>query len=716
MRPGKKILSALLAAIILTAPVSTAFPVAYAAENDAPAMTFDGEYELDSVVPYYVFFDTANPREVREKLEKKLLSTLGKRDLSDVTFKDLQKVTTLNLSGLELADVPTCINYMTNLRTLNLSNNLLRNDGISGLSLIGCTMLKNIDLSKNYLDRVPGWFVNERVTTKNIKENFIDGEDPRSIKITEASYYFMNDELINEDEIKNRILRSVRLNNNSLLPSFLFDYEEDAYVDGVYVNPDNQLDIVDWSQLAKYLTAVTDSTNKRVKIEKGGDVVVDITVRLFKDSTGDNTKTTVRFYLMDGTTTSAVKQRLDKLIEDCGKLKKEDYTENSWNAFDVALQTAKTLAEYSGADAAMLNNAMSMLNGAKSGLAPAASTVKKTIDELVKIGDSAAYKEENYTPTSWASFVNALDRLKALQNDANASFTEAQNAIKAFQNAQRGLQTAAIKIPNKVLKSDFEAIYGENVTKTYSGTTLNGMKYTWRFNGRDITLPAEFNPEVKNTDAAEESILLEAGSASRYRLFSTVQTTAFPGKGTLEFDVSNYADGNYYLYKWNNTEKRSKMVGTARVSDGTAYADVSEGGVYYISKNIWNFDLNSSRYAIDQKNKNIIIPLIGTHTVNTLRNNMDFGSSLEIVDHNGDTVSNVSVLYTGMTVNAPGGDKYTLKVNGDINNDNQYNVMDAVAIVKAIAEDGDKTLCDIDGNGRVDVNDAVRLIEYVFSH
>ncbi|MDE6726521.1 MAG: hypothetical protein K2J80_01115, partial [Oscillospiraceae bacterium] len=167
MRPGKKILSALLATIILTAPVSTAFPVAYAAENDAPAMTFDGEYELDSVVPYYVFFDTANPREVREKLEKKLLSTLGKRDLSDVTFKDLQKVTTLNLSGLELADVPTCINYMTNLRTLNLSNNLLRNDGISGLSLIACTLLKNIDLSKNYLDRVPGWFVNERVTTKN---------------------------------------------------------------------------------------------------------------------------------------------------------------------------------------------------------------------------------------------------------------------------------------------------------------------------------------------------------------------------------------------------------------------------------------------------------------------------------------------------------------------------------------------------------------------
>lgn len=715
MRPGKKILSALLAAIILTAPVSAAFPAAYAAENDPPALTFDGEYELDDSVPY-TFFETYNTSEVQEKLEKKLMSAMGKSNLYNTTFKDLQKVTTLNLSGMELVDVPACINYMTNLRTLNLSNNLLQNDGISVLSLIGCTVLKNIDLSRNYLDRVPGWFVNERVTTKNIKENFIDGEEPRSIKINESSYYFMNDELINEDELKNRILRSVRLSNNSLLPSFLFDYDEDAYADGVYVNPDNQLDIVDWAQLSKYLTAVPESANKRVKVEKGGDVIVDITIRLFKDSTGDNTKTTVRFYLMDGTSTSAVKQRLDKLIEDCGKLKKEDYTENSWNNFDVALQTAKTFAEYSGADASMLNNAMSMLNGAKSALAPAASTVKKTIDELVKIGESAAYKEENYTPASWTTFVNALNRLKALQSDNNASFSEAQSAIKAFQNAQRGLQSAAIKVPGKVAKSEFEAIYGENMTRSYSGTTLNGMKYTWNFNGRNITLPAEFNPEVKNTDAAEESILLEAGSASRYRLFSTVQTTAFPGKATLEFGVSNYPDGNYYLYKWNATEKRSKMVGTAKVSGGTASAELSEGGIYYISQNVWNFDLNSSRFAVDHGKKNIIIPLTGTYNVSTLRNSMDFGSSLEVADHNGDAASNVSVLYTGMTVNAPGGDKYTLKVNGDINGDNTYNVLDAVALINTIMDGGDKTLCDIDGNGRVDVTDVVRLINYVLSH
>lgn len=716
MKPGKKIISALLAAVLLTSPASAVFTSAYAAEDDEKKeKTFDGAHYLEDTVPDSYFY-TDQADDVIKSLEKKLLSALGKKDLNDVTFKDLQRPTTLNLSGLKLTEVPYCINYMTNLRTLNLSNNLLRNNGIGNLSLIGCTKLTNIDLSRNYLDRVPSWFVNERVTTKNIKENFIDGENPRSIKITDSTYYFMNDDLINEDELKNRILKSVRLNDGSLLPEFLFDYDGDAYVDGEFANKDNQLDIVDWSQLNSYLTTVSNSSNKRVKVEKGGDVIIDITVRLFKDSTGDNTKATVRFYLMDGTSTSSVKQRLDKLIEDCDKLKKDEYTENSWNNFDIALQTAKAIAAYSGSDASMLANSMSLLNSAKNGLTPAASTVKKTIDELVKIGGSSSYKEENYTPGSWADFTQALNRLKELQNDKNATFTEAQSAIKAFQSAQSRLISASLSVPAKVSKSDFEAIFGENLTRTYGGTTRDGKKYTWTFNGTDVTLPAEFNPEVKNTDAAEESILLEAGSASKYRLFAPVQTTAFPGKATLSIEVDNYADGSYYLYKWNTGEKRSKMVGTATVKDGKAVAVLSEGGVYYISKNIRNFELTSRRFKVDHSGKRIIIPLIGSYSVSTLKNSMDFGNYVEVADHNGDSVSNVSILYSGMTVNAPGGDKYTFKTSGDINSDNNYSLTDVTALLKLIVDGGDTMLADINGDGNVNTTDVTLLLDYVVNH
>lgn len=719
MKSGKRFLSVLLAAVLLTSTASHFIMPAYAAE-DTTAKTFDDKYDLDYPVYLTDLFDTDLDYDTADALEKKILSATNKKNIYDVTFKDLQRPTSLNLSGMKLTEVPECINYMTNLRTLNLSNNLLQNDGISKLTLVGCTKLTSIDLSRNYLDRVPGWFVNERVTTKNIKNNFIDGEEPRSIQLTDSTYYLMNGDKVNVDDLRNRILRSVRLGDNSLLPSFLFNYVDPAYVDGKFALANNQLDFVDWDQLRNYLTADTSTgagaQDMIVKVDKDKDTIIDITIRLFKDSTGDNTKATVRFYLMDGTSTSSVKQRLDKLIEDSKTLKKEDYTESSWDKFDVALQTAQAIASFSGSDASMLANAMSLLTNAKNGLTPSAATVKSTIDELVKIGGSSSYKEDNYTPESWASFTEALNRLKELQNNKNASVSEAQSAIKAFQSAQSNLRSASLSVPAKVAKSEFEAIFGENLVRSYSGTTRDGHKYTWRFNGRDIVAPAEFNPEVKNTDAAEESILLEAGSASRYRLFSTVQTTAFPGKATLELAVDNYADGSYYLYKWNSTEKRSKMVGTATVADGIAFAEISEGGVYYISKNVRNFELTSRRFNIDHSTKSVVIPLIGSYTVSALKTSMDFGSYIEVADQNGDPASNVSTLYAGMTVNAPGGDKYTFKTSGDINKDNQYTIADITALLALTVNGGDTTYADVNGDGFINVTDVTLLLEYIVNH
>ena len=728
MKPVKKILSAMLAAVLLTASVSGgSTPLTVYAAEETEEWTYDNEHLLTDPVDPYSFEIDFDPdfysdndefTDILEALEKRLLSAVGKSNISNVTYRDLQRVSSLNLSGMKLTGVPSCVNYMTNLRTLNLSNNLLRYEALSNITLIACTKLTNIDLSRNYLDRVPGWFVNQRVTTKNIRQNFIEGEEPRSIKVTETTYYLMNGDVVDVDELKNRILRSVRLNDDTLLPSFLFNYVDDAYHGGALAVSSNQLDFVDWDQqLKSFFEDIANSAKKRVKVAAGNDKTVDVTIRLFKNSTGDNTKTTVRFYLMDGTGISSVKQNLRKLLDDCGELssKKADYTESTWERFDAALQTAQAIYDFSGSDAAMLASAMTQLSNAKNALTLSAATIKKTIDDLVKIGGLSPYKEENYTPESWAGFVSALNRLKELQNDKNASISAAQSAIKAFQSAQSKLVAASLDVPEKVTKAAFEAFYGENINRSYSGTTRDGAKYTWTFNGRDIVNLVEFNPEVKNTDAVEESILLEAGSASKYRLFSTVHTAAFPGKALLEIDVADYEDGSYYLYKWNNTEKRSKMIGTTTVNNGRASVMLEEGGVYYISKNIRNFDLTvtGTQFKLDNSTKTVVIPLLASRTVNQLRSSMDFGNYVEVRDQNGDTVSNVSTLYPGMTVNAPGGDKYTFKASGDLNNDNAYNIKDVAAIMEIVVNNGDTTYADINGDGVVNIADASRLLEYV---
>lgn len=712
MRSGKRILSVLLAAVISVSSAGGVLTTAYAAEDEEKIeYTFDGAHELEAYVGA-IYFYTDNTDEVQEKLEKRILNAVNKHDIEDITFKDLQRPTSLNLSGLELEELPACLNYMTNLRTLNLSDNRLQNSGLSKLNLIGCTKLTSINLSKNYLTRVPSWFINSRVTTRNIKENFITGEDPRSLKVLTDEYYYVSGEPFDEGSLKTRILDSVRFNDNSFLPDFLYNYDEPPYRDNDSYDENNpypyELDFAKWD-FSKYIDG-----DGNTKVES--DTFVDVTVCLFKDTESDNTNVTVRVYLLDGKSASSIRQRLEQLLKDYDaiKSKKADYTESSWNRLDMAQQTAAAIRDYPDADMEMLSTALSMLNSAMNGLDKAASTFKSTLDALVKVGGT--YKEADYTPSSWNSFKTALDKLKQLQSDKNATASQAQRAIKAFQKAQLGLLSTALKIPGTVPKSDFEQIYGENKTRTYEGTMVDGKKYSWTFNGRDITELADFKPEVKNTDAVEQNILLEAGSASKYRMFATVQTAALPGKATLEIETDGFADGNYYLYKWNTSEKRSKMTGTASVKDGKISVSLSEGGIYYISPNVRNFDLNSRRFKIDHKEKRVILPLLATYNVTTLRNSMDFGNYVEIADENGDSVSNVSTLYSNMTVKAPGGDAYTFKTSGDINNDNAYSFSDVSDLLSLVVNDGDTTYCDIDGDGNVNMTDVSRLLEYVISH
>lgn len=710
MKFGKRILSALLAAVITTSSASALFMTSYAAEETKEEKTFDGEHDLSDEVDYYTYFATDNnPSEVQEALEKRLLTALGKRDISDVTFKDLLRPSTLSLSGMELEELPACLNYMTNLRTLNLSNNRLRNDGLAKLNFIGCTKLTNIDLSKNYLSRVPGWFINSRVTKRDITGNFITGEEPRSLKALVEEYYYVNGEPFDEGGLKTRILDSIRFGDNSFLPDFLFDYDNPPYKNNEVYDQNTpypyELDFASWN----FSSFIDENGNTKVS----ADTYVDVTVCLFKDTTSANTKVTVRIFLLDGKSATSIKQRLDQLLAeyDSIKGKKSDYTEISWNKLDQAQQTAAAIREFEGSDTEMLSNALSMLNRAMNGLDKAASAFKSTIDALVKVGGT--YKKEDYSPYTWESFETALNSLKAMQSDKNATASQAQRAIKAFQKAQLGLSGSSLSVPAIIPKSDFEKIYGEDRNLTGSGTMPDGKKYSWTFNGRDVNNLADFNPELKDTDAVEENILIEAGSPSKYRMFATAQTAAFPGKATLEFDVSGYEDGKYYLYKWNTSEKRSKMVGTASVNSGKIIAEISEGGVYYVSPNVWNFDLNSSRFKIDHSKKAVAVPLLGTYNVTTLRNSMDFGSHVIVADQNGDTVSNVSTLYSGMTVRAPGGDKYTFVVSGDLNGDGAYDVRDVTAIIDSIAKNGDTFGCDVDGDGQVNVTDAVKLIDYI---
>lgn len=698
MCKGKKFLSVLLAAFICMSTVNiTALP-AYAAESSSTEVGYN-------------CFDTSNDNDVQEKLEAKLRSVLrlsSKRELGDVTYGELEKVTSLDLSGLELTDLPKCIEYMTNLTTLNLSNNMLQSDALRALDLSNCTKLKSVNLSSNYIDSVPRWAITEKITTRNLSNNFIKNENPRTIRVddTVLTHYFMEEDEIDLEEFKKRILDTVTFTNKVSskyveLPDFLYYDSNDLA---------NSKLFLDTSELQKYINA-----DSKIELPSGNktSLILTLTVTLCNCSEAE-----VRVYLLNGSDITTLNVQLSSLINEYDTLSKSksNYTDSSWSKYENAYTMAKAISNYTKEyeDLTMLRNAFDALNRARRALVESISGNKligDTLKELEKVGKT--YKEADYTPASWATFKAALDRISELaKNSKDAGESEAHTAIKRFLSAQAGLTATTLSVPAAAPKSDFEQIYGEDMNKTYSGTMLDGKKYAWTFRGKDITNPVDFKPEVQDTHSSSSDIMMETGSAGGFRLFSTVQTGAFPGKATLELEIDSLANGSYYLYKWDTSSKRGKMLGSVTVTDNKLTASVEEGGLYYISSVVRNFDLKSTRFKIDTANKRLVIPLLGNYSVSQLKNSMEFGSYVEVSDENGDSVSNVSMLYNDMTINAPGGDKYTVKTSGDINNDGKYSLADVTALLEVVVKNTDSYYADVNGDGSVGLKDVTDLLGY----
>ncbi|MDE6031678.1 MAG: leucine-rich repeat domain-containing protein, partial [Oscillospiraceae bacterium] len=267
---GKRILTALTAAALSVSSVPAVLNAPVFAARTSTTTIYD-DYDI---VPYYMF-ETDSSTEAQDKLER-AFRTATKKDVGSITFGDLQKVTSLNLSNMGLEGVPEAIEYMTRLRTLNLSNNLLRTADLNSVDWSGCIALSSVDLSKNFLTSVPSLIVSLDIPTKNISGNLINTTGQRSITASQSVYYYMAGETLNENSLKNKILASVKLSDGTALPTFFYDPEYPTY---------NALDPDDTDHLEDYdlfidnwdLSKYVDSTTHIVK-DVTAPSSVDVTV------------------------------------------------------------------------------------------------------------------------------------------------------------------------------------------------------------------------------------------------------------------------------------------------------------------------------------------------------------------------------------------------------------------------------------------------------
>ena len=625
MKIRGKIVSALTAGIcafsVLSGTIAPSLSMsAFAADIE---YTFDGLHNLASRVGD---FSTRNPADVQEKLLEVIEDACGK-DIYDITYGDLQTITNLDLSDMELVDIPKCIKYMENLRSLDLShNNLQYANNVITLDLSALKRLRYLDVSYNYLNRVPSWYVLDGIKEKYIDFNLLSGENQRAIIAQTPVYYFMDGEKIDVlDE---------------------------------YINDDDEIEL---PADVNYTSAA-------------------ITVRLFDNANNANTNTEIKIFLLDGSSPTTAKARLETLLAEVENYDKTLYTAVSWTNFENEQKTAKAIFDYPNSDAEMLKTALEQLDAAKSSLILGIDANTKTVlTELSSVGKT--YKEEDYTPSSWNSLQKALDKITTIAADTNATLTSAKSAILSFQNAQKNLEKTKLVLPDVIPKSSFETIFGESgKSVSASGTTRSGRKYSWKFLGTKVTAPADFNPEITDTPADEDAIMLESGRAGGYLAFSTTQSGAFAGTGTLTMNVSDkFADGTYYYYKWNSS---GSLIGEATVKSGSLSVDVSEGGTYYISTVLQRFDLRSDKLEIDSDSHSIIVPLSSGYSAASFKNLFNYGSSVSVYDADGKAVSSSARVKTGMKVSSPKGEEYVITVMGDVNDDGYVNAQDSLEVLK----------------------------------
>ena len=135
---------------------------------------------------------------------------------------------------------------------------------------------------------------------------------------------------------------------------------------------------------------------------------------------------------------------LKELVKVCEELKEEDFTADTWNAFEKALDAAKAIVEdNSDSNQTQVDAAKEALQKAKDDLKEAEKPVDKSkVEEAYnKYKD---LKNDGYTENSWKTFKNALDATKAVLEYEDATAEQVDAALAQLEKAVSGLKKAPI--------------------------------------------------------------------------------------------------------------------------------------------------------------------------------------------------------------------------------------------------------------------------------
>ncbi len=131
---------------------------------------------------------------------------------------------------------------------------------------------------------------------------------------------------------------------------------------------------------------------------------------------------------------------LEQMIAEYEKVIFDGYTEESWQTFTAALETAQTAAENTDATQEEIDSARTALDTAYKGLTKAAAATPEEIAALSSL--IATYEKitnDGYTEESWKNFTDALAAAKAAVEKENVTTTDIVRATQALEKARKEL-------------------------------------------------------------------------------------------------------------------------------------------------------------------------------------------------------------------------------------------------------------------------------------
>lgn len=138
------------------------------------------------------------------------------------------------------------------------------------------------------------------------------------------------------------------------------------------------------------------------------------------------------------------KSGLQAKVDEYSKVSSEQYTEESWNAFEKVLEDAKAVLKDEKATQDAIDAMLVQLNTVYESLEKAEipqpqpeadkTVLQQTVEQYEKLNEDA------YTKESWSAFEKALEEAKAVLQDENVTQQDVDKALEVLRAAYEGLE------------------------------------------------------------------------------------------------------------------------------------------------------------------------------------------------------------------------------------------------------------------------------------